>query len=114
MSIVNTAVYDKLVEVAKARKLISYVELGRLADISFDTEVGVKILGLVLDIIADQEVQEGRPLLTIVAVGPDNRPDTRFFDYARKARVQQTDDETFFATELKRVYDYWATATKTV
>ena len=110
MSIVNTAIYDKLVEVAKARKTVTYEELGRLADISFETEVGVKILGLALDIIADQERGEGRPLLTIVANAANHRPDARLFEYARRTNVQQTDDLTFFATELQRVYDYWATA----
>ena len=112
MSIVNTAIYDKLIEVAKEGTTVSYGELGRVADISFDTEVGVKILGLALDIIADQELGEGRPLLPVVAVAANGRPDARLFDYARRKHIQEMDDASFFAAELKRVHDYWAKAKK--
>lgn len=105
----NVAVYDRLVQTAKARKTVSYGELGKVADVSLDTDDGTKTLGLMLDVIADQEVNAGRPLLAVVVVSEKtNMPGAGLFKYAKRKRLQKGDDLTFFATELNRVYAYWA------
>ena len=53
----------------------------------------------------------GRPLLPIVVVrGDNNMPGGGLFKYAKRKKLQKGDDLTFFATELRRVYDYWAAA----
>lgn len=105
---VNAAVYEKLIEVAKARNTIPYGELATVADVTVDTREEMKAVGFILDAIADQELAEGRPLLPIVVVsGMTNSPGPGLFKYARRKGLQKTDDLTFFATELKRVYEYW-------
>lgn len=106
---VNQNVYDKLVQVAKARKTVGYIELGRLADLSLEEHTGVKDLGAVLDAIADQELAAGRPLLPVVVVSErTGAPGAGLHRYAKRRGLQKTDDITFFASELKRVYDYWS------
>ena len=106
----NASIYDKLIQVAKARTTITYGELAKVADMLIDDDQGVKRLGLLLDEIADQEIAAGRPLLPVVIVRENNMPGAGLFKYARRKKLQKTDDLTYFATELKRVYDYWATA----
>jgi hypothetical protein len=106
----NAAVYEKLVQVAKARTTVTYGELAKVADLSLDGDDAMKSLGFLLDEIADQEIAAGRPLLPVVLVRENNMPGAGLFKYARRKRLQKTDDLTFFATELKRVYEYWATA----
>jgi hypothetical protein len=106
---VNPVVYDKLVEVAKARRTITFRELGQIADMRFDSEDDTKMLGLVLDNIGDQEIAAGRPLLPVVVVSESNNmPGAGLFKYARRKKLLKGDDLTFFATELRRVYDFWA------
>ena len=106
---VNATVYEKLTEVAKGRKTISYGDLGQAADISLDNDEGMKQLGFILDEIADQEIAAGRPLLAVVVVREDNnQPGAGLFKYARRKGLQKSDDLTFFVTELNRVYAYWA------
>jgi len=106
---VNPAVYEKLIEVAKARQTISYRELGQVADLSLDTDDDIRGLGVILDRIADQELAAGRPLLAIVVVsGKTGTPGGGLFKYARRKGIQKADDVTFFATELNRVYAHWA------
>jgi hypothetical protein len=108
---VNAVVYDKLVQVAKARRTISFGDLAQVADMMLDNRDDTKMLGLVLDNIADQEVRQGRPLLPVIVVSEtNNMPGARLFKYAKRKKLQQTDDVTFFAAELRRVYDYWAQA----
>lgn len=107
----HEAVFRKLVEVAKARKTLSYSDLGRVANVSLDNDDEVKILGMILDEIADQELAAGRPLLpTVVVSGKTGSPGGGLFKYAKRKKIQKGDDMTFFVIELKRVYDYWATA----
>lgn len=106
----NAAVYDKLVQVAKARATITYGEVAKVADLSLEGDDALKSLGLLLDEIADQEIAAGRPLLPVVIVRENNMPGAGLFKYARRKKLQKTDDLTFFATELKRVYEHWATS----
>jgi hypothetical protein len=106
---VNQAVYDKLIQVARARKTIPYGELARIADLLVESRDEIIILGLILDTIADQEVAAGRPLLPVVVVSEaSNMPGGGLFKYAKRKKLQKGDDLTFFTTELKRVYDHWA------
>jgi hypothetical protein len=108
---VNPVVFAKLVEVAKARRTIPFTELAQVADMSLTSDDDTKMLGLILDHIADQDVREGRPLLPVLVVNPSNNmPGAGLFKYAKRKKLQKGDDLTFFATELKRVYDYWARA----
>jgi hypothetical protein len=106
---VNAALYAKLIQVAKDRKTIPYGELAQAGDLSLDGEDDMKAFGFALDAIADQEVAAGRPLLPVVVVsGTTNMPGGGLFKYAKKKKLQKGDDMTFFATELNRVYAFWA------
>ena len=106
---VNPAVYEKLIEVAKAKKTIAYEELAQAADLGLEIEDDMQSLGEMLDAIADQEIAAGRPLLPIVVVqAMGNKPGGGLFKYARQKGIQKTDNLTFFVSELRRVYDYWS------
>jgi hypothetical protein len=108
---VNATVYEKLIQIAKARKTIAYGELAMVADVLVEGDDDMKSVGFILDAIADQELAAGRPLLPIVVVsGKTNMPGGGLFKYAKRKKLQKVDDLTFFATELNRVYDYWAQA----
>lgn len=108
---INAAVYAKLIQVAKERKTITYSQLASVADVTVESRDELKTVGFILDAIADQELAAGRPLLPIVVVsGTTNMPGGGLFKYAKRKKLQKTDDMTFFATELNRVYAYWATA----
>lgn len=105
---VNAAVYRKLVEVAKAKGTVQFVELAAVADMPLDGEGDVVALGHVLDEIAEQEVAAGRPLLPVLVVhGTRNMPGAGLFKFAKKKKLQKGDDLTFFATEMARVHAYW-------
>lgn len=111
----NAAVYEKLVQVARARTTITYTALASVADITLagGGDDDMKQLGFILDEIAEREIAEGRPLLPAVVVkSSDNMPGAGLFIFAKKKGVQKkkTDNLTFFAEELNRVYAYWSAA----
>lgn len=109
----HAAVYARLARTAKERKTISYGELGAVADVSLDSDDDIKTLGFILDEIADQERSAGRPFLPVVVVsGKTGMPGGGLFKYAVQKGLQpkKMDNLTFWTTELKRVYEFWATA----
>jgi hypothetical protein len=109
--VVNAAVYRKLVEVAKAKGTVQFVELAAVADMPLDGDEDAAALGRVLDEIAEQEVTAGRPLLPVLVVhGSRNMPGAGLFKFAKRKKLQKGDDLTFFATEMARVHAYWKDA----
>src|SRR5947208_17200159 len=100
---VNDAVLQKLIQVAKAKSTIQFVELGKVADMVLDNDEDIAALGHILDAIAEADVAAGRPLLPVLVVhGNRNMPGAGLFKFAKKQKLQKTDDLTVFATELKR------------
>jgi hypothetical protein len=106
----NAAVYEKLKQVARDHKLITYTELGRAADLDVAHLPDLDKLVKLLTEIADHEVAQNRPLLVAVVIREDlGMPSKGLFQYARAKGLQgkKTDEVTFFAEELKRVYEAW-------
>lgn len=107
----NQAVYDRLVEVAKSRGLISYAELGRVVGLDLGRRGDSLEMVAILEEIALNESQAGRPLLVAVVIREDtNMPGKGLFTWAKKQGLQKSDDDiAFFTKELSRVYQQWAT-----
>ncbi len=106
---IHAAVHARLIKAARGRKTVTYGELGRLADLEAESPDDMKILGLLLDTIADHELGEGRPLLPAVAVEDESvQPGARFFRHARRRGAQEVDDVALLAAEQARVYEHWA------
>ena len=76
---VNDAVLQKLIQVAKAKSTIQFVELGKVADMVLDNDGDIAALGHILDAIAEEDVAAGRPLLPVLVVhGTRNMPGIGF------------------------------------
>ncbi len=102
-------VYNRLIEVARSRRVIPLCDVACLLGLSIDCPRGRAEMSRVLDDIACQENAAGRPLLSAVVVQPEiGYPGMGFFLLARELGVNTSCDErSFFYHELKRVHDYW-------
>jgi len=99
----------KIVETAQGRGTINYEEVGKLGNLSMANPDHRNQLANMLDDINREEDKKGGPMLSVVVVKKDSRrPGKGFFELARELGRQapDVDDETFFVTELKRVYEY--------
>jgi len=105
----NRAVYDRLVAVAKSRGLITYAELGRVADLDISYLPDLDTLVRILEEIALNEIEAGRPLLVVLVIREDiNMPAKGLFRFAKRHGLQKgNDDVAFFTKELARVYQAW-------
>jgi hypothetical protein len=102
-------VHDKLVATARGRQLITYTDLGKIADLDVSDRQQLDQLVKILDGIAIADIRAGRPLLVAVVIRADRgTPSKGFFDFAKQHGLMKREDEVgFFAKELQRVYDAW-------
>jgi len=105
------SIYEKLKEVARARRLITYGEVAEVVDLDWRKNYGkCRQIFVILKRICADEVRQGCPMLGAMVVGKrSNIPGEGFFTSARKLGFFQGDDKLAFWTgERERVYDYWA------
>ena len=111
----------KLIEVAKSpdvnRRLISYSELFEPHGLDMGDPGHRNIVAAILDKISRKEHEEGRPLLSAVAVHKENgiytRPGDGFYSMAidlRKiggGKISDEQKDVLFVQCAKEVYEYW-------
>ncbi len=101
---VHQALYEKLKEIARARSKIAYSELAK------SVHLNRRRLGPPLEEICRYEHEQGRPMLSVVAVHKQSgMPAKPFFDLARTLGLCKGDnDSEFFIDELHKVHECWS------
>src|SRR5260370_34466099 len=111
----NTAIYNRLLELARAQKLTHYSDIASLAGLSMDVEEDRDTIASLLWEIVQHERDDDRPMLTAIVVhrGADNNPGEGCFSAAMKigkfdgprdpiARLE------FWVRQVSVVREYWA------
>jgi hypothetical protein len=100
----HQALYEKLKEIARARSKIAYSELAQ------SVYLNRRRLGLPLEEICCYEHEQGRPMLSVVAVHKHSGiPAKPFFDLARSLGLYKGDnDSEFFTDELRKAHECWS------
>ena len=108
-SILDVRVYDKLVQVARAKSLVTYSEIAPLVTGKINSPRS-PMLGKILRNICSYEVQHGRPMLgSVVVHKTDGHPGKGYFKGARILGLLVGGEElNFWQSELDRVYLYWS------
>ena len=108
----HQAVYDRLVQAARAREFVHYGELATMLGIDMDNPHFGAQVGKVLGGISEDEVAAGRPMISAIVVSKDDMlPGSGFVKLGQELhKVDPGEDEIGFAVrQIKRVHDYWAT-----
>jgi hypothetical protein len=105
----HLGIYEKLIEVASARSITNYTEVGEIAGLNMESPADRNQIAAILDEINIYEDQQGHPMLSAVVVRLDkNMPGAGFFECARQlGRYQGSDDLVFWAHELTEVHHHW-------
>jgi len=108
-------IYQKLIEVARSQKLISYGELNTKLnlDLDFNLDRDRALIGEWLGEISHKEVEAGRHMLSALVGhaegGMVQEPGDGFCEYAQTLGVYQGgDDLGFWAREVKWLHEYWS------
>jgi hypothetical protein len=104
-------VYCRLLNAAREKESVPYEEIGQI--MGLEAHLGMaKEIGQLLGEINEDEHNNGRPMLSAVAVEPTTRmPGEGFFQFAKE--LSKFDGETeedkreFWRDEIQRVYEIW-------
>lgn len=110
----HTRIYERLIELARQKKLTTNGESAPLAVLSMDHDADCDKMSTILEEIARHEEDEGRPVLTALVVhrGNDNNPGEGFFSIAKKfgrfnGSREPTERLKFWNDQVKKVHSYW-------
>ena len=108
-------IYQKLIDVARSRSLISYDDLNKELGLGLDFEMPPDrdLVGRWLDEISKYEVEAERHMLSAVVGHKEGTsvvdPGKDFYTCARTLGVYTgRDDLAFWATEVKWLHEYWS------
>lgn len=104
---------DKLIMIAKAKRTVSYSEIGMQIGLIVDIMGQKYELYRLLGEVAEFENEKGHPMLTALVIKiKDNQPGKGFYTKAIKfGLLKNHEDEkakyAFWVKELKKVHDFW-------
>jgi hypothetical protein len=107
----HQAVYERLVQAARARELVHYGDLAKMLGIDMDNPHFGALVGKVLGQISEDEVAAGRPMISAIVVSKDTMlPGYGFFTLGQQLHLVEPgeDDLAFAIRQIRRVHDYWA------
>ena len=108
----HQAVYERLVQAARAREFVHYGELAKMLGIDMDNPHFGAQVGKVLGHISEDEVAAGRPMISAIVVSRDTMlPGYGFFTLGQELHQVELgeDDLAFAVSQIRRVHDHWAT-----
>lgn len=101
-------VHCELITAAKYRGTVTYQEIAKMMGIPLSGNYMSSLLGKILGEISEDEVANGRPMLSAIAVGVNGQPGTGFYVLARDlGKLTNQSEGDFWEAEKKAVYETW-------
>lgn len=105
-------VYSELITSARYRGVATYQAIAQLLGLPlYGSHMGREI-GQVVGEISENEIKQGRPMLSAICVGVSGLPGPGFYGFARalgRLKSSNREDELkFWKNERDAVYDAWA------
>ena len=107
-------VYTELITAAKYRGTVTYQEIAKMMGLPLQGSNMGRVIGLILGEISEDEVANGRPMLSAVAVSVEGLPGGGFYSLAKElGRLSSEENENiFWQKERKAVYETWKVVLK--
>ena len=102
-------VYSELITAAKYRGTLTYQEIAKMMGLPLSGVHLPGVTGKILGEISEDEVSNGRPMLSALAVGLKGLPGPGFYNLARKLGKLnlEEDEQQFWQKECQAVYNVW-------
>jgi hypothetical protein len=101
-------VYSELINAAKCRGTLTYKEIAKRIGFPNQGRSMSGIVSFILDVISEEEVHYGRPMLSALVNGIDGTPGRGFYHLAhRLGKMNGEDYYNFIMNEREAVYDTW-------
>lgn len=101
-------IYTELITAAKYRGTVTYQEIAQIMGLPLQGNHMSREVGWILGEISAYELENGRPMLSAIAVGVNGKPGQGYFEWARKlGRLTTEHEAAFWENECKAVYNTW-------
>jgi hypothetical protein len=104
-------VYSELIAAARYSGLLTYQDIARIMGLPLSGNHMGREVGIILGEISDDEVSNGRPMLSALVVGTSGQPGLGLFSLAKQFDKLPDDTEEakqrFVQQERQAVYDTW-------
>lgn len=104
-------VYAELITAARYRGLTTYQAVAQLLGLPLTGSYMGSQVGQVVGEISEDELAQGRPMLSALVVGVNGKPGPGFYNWARElGRLhggQHEDEQSFWEREKEAVYETW-------
>ena len=103
--------YSVLINAAQHHGLATYQEIALATGLPTIGNNMASEIGQLIGAVSENEVQQGRPMLSALAVGVSGKPGEGFTELAKKINHFQEgmDGEDFWEKECQAVYEEWKT-----
>lgn len=107
-------IYTELIKAAKYRGTITYQEIAKIVGLPMSGSHMGSEIGKILGEISEDEVSNGRPMLSAIAVSVQGTPGQGFFGLAKQlGKLNDGDNEdAFWQAEYQAVYETWKVVLK--
>lgn len=107
-------VYTELIAAAKHSGKVTYQEIAKLIGLPMSGSHMGSEIGKILGQISEDEVDNGRPMLSAIAVNVQGVPGPGFYEWAKKigSLIESNDTDAFWQAECQAVYETWKTVLK--
>lgn len=103
--------YGELIRTAQHRGTVTYKQLAPVVGLPTTGNYMGNRLGSILGAISQNEVNQGRPMLSAVVVKANGEVGDGFFTLAQQLDLLTSDDESakqaFWEAEKRKIYEVW-------
>jgi alkylated DNA nucleotide flippase Atl1 len=101
-------VYTELITAARYRGTVTYQEIAQIMGLPLKGSHMGREIGWVLGEISADEIANGRPMLSAIAIGVSGESSQGFYKWARElGKLTSEDEQSFWENECEAVYDTW-------
>lgn len=101
--------YSIIINAAQHFGFCTYQEIAQAIGISTAGSYMGKIVSELIGLISQNEIEQGRPMLSSIVVGVSGKPGDGYYEWAKELGLLQEDDdkETFWKKQCQLIYDEW-------
>ena len=101
--------YSLMVNAAQHHGFVTYQEVAQANGFpTFGSYMG-RVVGELVGLVSENEVDQGRPMMSSIVVGVSGKPGKGYFDWAKELGLlnEGEDEDAFWHAECEKIYEAW-------
>ena len=101
--------YSIMINAAQHHGLCTYQEIAQAIGISTAGSYMGKVIGDIIGLVSQNEIGQGRPMLSSIVVGVSGKPGDGYYEWAKELGLltDDMDKEAFWMGQREQIYEEW-------